>query len=86
MLSICSKEGCGWTTNGKFCGRCGAATIPYFLKCPHCKKQITAMSKFCEECGKPVQEEVRAYIALQRKEVNGEEERKKDAEEMVSET
>jgi len=56
---------------GAFCFRCGGPTIPATLECPHCKEQVSVISNFCSECGKPIQEQVKNFMAkeLQRKPV-----------------
>ena len=56
----------------KFCRFCGKAAIDFFFPCPHCGKEISVMCKFCEQCGRPVQEEVRAWIESEKKRVRGE--------------
>ena len=38
----------------KFCQFCGSKLINSMFKCPHCKKEISVASKFCNKCGKPV--------------------------------
>lgn len=67
MMRLCSK--CMYAGEGKFCSQCGGRTIPYFMPCPYCKKQLAVRHKFCQICGKPVHEEVKSFIEAQRKEV-----------------
>lgn len=69
MVRICSDVKCERATTAKYCGICGKGTIPLFLKCPHCQKEVSIRMNFCEECGKPVQEEVKAFVEKERKEV-----------------
>lgn len=72
MLSICSREDCRWVTTTKYCSECGSRTIPYYVNCPHCQSELRVTAKFCEDCGKPVQEEMKAFVEQKRKEVGKE--------------
>ena len=60
---------CRNSRDGRFCYKCGEKTISSMLKCPECKKEVSMMDKFCEECGKPIHEAIKAHIEKERKEV-----------------
>ena len=60
MTTYCPK--CKQTCSGIFCYSCGGKTVSASYKCPRCKGVITAFSKFCEHCGRPVQEYVTSVI------------------------
>ena len=74
MHNICGKKSCGWYCMGKYCPKCGGRTIPRCMPCPYCKKEVNIDSTFCGECGRPVQEEVNAFVDNKRREVREEEE------------
>ena len=74
MLMMCSKKTCGYVKEGKFCSICGTKTIPFYMTCPYCKKMVSIKSSFCDECGKPVQEEINTFVENNRKEVQREQE------------
>ena len=74
-MRLCGSDRCKTTTYGQYCSTCGERTIPYYMDCPHCRKLLAVVNKFCSECGKPVQEEVAAFKIMKRKEVNAEETR-----------
>lgn len=69
MVTYCKL--CSMIASGKFCWKCGEKTVDYILACPFCKTKISLLNKFCEECGKPVQDVVNASIG-QNKEGGGE--------------
>ena len=56
---------CKGARYGKFCLRCGGLTVEAMFKCPHCNEEISVVSKFCTECGKPIHEAVVKHIAAQ---------------------
>ena len=60
-FKMCSK--CTVHGYGKFCKMCGGVMIPNDFQCPFCKEEINTDSKFCEFCGRPVQEAAKAFIA-----------------------
>ena len=51
---------------GPFCRLCGERSIAAIIKCPHCENEVTILCKFCEFCGKPIQEEIKEHIAKER--------------------
>jgi len=53
---------CNVLCSGKFCWKCGKVTIPMLLACPHCKADVSVLSKFCENCGKPIHEAAQEHI------------------------
>ena len=73
MLGMCSNKNCELLSDKNFCSGCGSRTIPYYMTCPHCKKQIGVKHSFCGECGKPIHEAVTAFVEQKRKEVKDKE-------------
>jgi hypothetical protein len=45
---------CGAKVTGKFCGTCGAQTVPK-VACPGCSAQVDLGIKFCPECGQKIE-------------------------------
>ncbi len=60
MNNWCVK--CETSTTQKHCTRCGKKTIPAYIRCPKCDAEVFVLSKFCGECGRPVQEEVNEHV------------------------
>ena len=59
--SYCVK--CKNLCSGDYCKWCSNKTIPMMLKCPHCDFEISLLGKFCDNCGKPIQEAIQIHIA-----------------------
>ena len=51
---ICQRTG----KDGQFCSDCGTELVESKVPCPHsiCDGMNDRGSKFCDECGKPIQE------------------------------
>lgn len=50
---------CGTEFNGNFCPNCGASYDNTKI-CPHCGAKLALTAKFCNNCGKPLQEQALA--------------------------
>ncbi len=51
-----------------WCGFCGEKLIRGIIKCSKCNAEVGIWNKFCMVCGRPLQEEINAYIRQQLKE------------------
>ena len=51
--------------DGDHCGYCGTKTVFSKFPCPHCKAPNWVTTKFCEHCGKPVQEDAKMFVEEQ---------------------
>ena len=54
---ICNTVG----NDGNYCKDCGGKTVFSRFPCPYCKAPNYPSAKFCEHCGKPVQEAGREW-------------------------
>jgi predicted amidophosphoribosyltransferase len=36
------------------------------IKCPNCKEMVGIIGKFCDNCGKPIQEEIQEHVKRER--------------------
>jgi len=63
----CPKCGLG-SKRGSFCSECGTQTVFGKFPCPYCKAPNGIDNKFCEHCGKPIQEASNEFIRQVRKE------------------
>jgi len=51
-----------WDTGGKFCWKCGSTLVTGTFNCPYCKAKVDLVNSFCQECGRPVQKEIKEFL------------------------
>ena len=66
-MRYCSKCNIMLAGDGIFCIWCGEETVSPTMKCPYCENEIGVANKFCDFCGKPIQEEIQEFIKNERK-------------------
>lgn len=54
--------------DGDYCGTCGGKTVFSKFPCPKCEAPNLVTTKFCEHCGRPIQEDARVFIEKKVKE------------------
>ena len=61
---------CDLLLKSAYCPLCGVATIGGWIKCPYCwdthHEMVHIRHKFCDSCGRPIQEEVDKHIKIER--------------------
>jgi len=63
-------EKCQVFSEKRFCSDCGKEMVKFHISCPHCETELCVLDKFCGNCGRPVQESIKAWVNEQRKEVD----------------
>ena len=64
---------CRISAKGDFCPECGGPTILDKVVCPECEAVNYVWSKFCEHCGRPIQEVGESFVKEQLEKSEGEE-------------